>query len=139
MTDLNDTIDPGQSDREPATRTEERLRAAGERARDRIRDSAARAADATEEATNGVRGAARSLERRAVDPLRVPAFVRDRPLAAVGIAFGAGLLLGLGRDPGDRSWVMRKAVGKVRGAVVSGLSAAVVHEVRTLVDPSWLE
>ena len=139
MTDLNETFGRDRPDSEPSTRSEERLRTAGEHARKHIHDSAARAADAAEGAAARVQGAARSLDRRVEDPMRVPAFVRDRPLAAAGIAFGAGLLLGLGRDRGDRSWVTRKAVGKVRAAVLSGLSAAVMHEVRALVDPSWHE
>jgi ElaB/YqjD/DUF883 family membrane-anchored ribosome-binding protein len=135
----HDAAGNGPSADEPFASAEERIRDSAEHARDRIRGSAARAAGAAEETTERVRAAARAMETRMSDPARIPAFVRDRPLAALGIAFGAGLLLGLGRDPGDRSWVMRRAVSKVRTAVTSGLSAAVVHEVRSLVDPAWLE
>jgi ElaB/YqjD/DUF883 family membrane-anchored ribosome-binding protein len=138
MSHRNDPTGNGPSD-EPFADARERIHETAEHARDRIRSSAERAAGAAEETTERVRSAARAIEMRITDPARVPAFVLDRPLAAVGIAFGAGLLLGLGRDRGDRSWVMRRAISKVRTAVMSGLSAAVVHEVRSLVDPAWLE
>jgi len=125
--------------RDPATDAERRVREAGQHATDRIHNSATRTADAAEQATARVRSATRAVNARLTDPGRTPAFVRDRPLAAAGIAFGVGLLLGLGRDTGDRSWVVRKAAKKIRGTVLSGLSAAVIHELRSLVDPAWLE
>jgi ElaB/YqjD/DUF883 family membrane-anchored ribosome-binding protein len=139
MSQRHDPTGNGPAAGEPFTDAQERLHETAEHARERLRGSAERAAGAAEDTTERIRAAARAMETRISDPARLPAFVRDRPLAAVGIAFGAGLLLGLGRDRGDRSWVMRRAVSKVRTAVMSGLSAAVVHEVRSLVDPAWLE
>ena len=66
----------------------------GERARDRASEAGARAGAAADAARERVREGAQQVGDRAGDWLaKAEGFVRERPLAAIGIAFAAGWLL----------------------------------------------
>lgn len=58
--------------------------------------------------------------------------VRGNPLAAVGIAFAAGLAIAAISRPPDRRWVVERARLQLRTAILSGLTALAAREVRTL-------
>lgn len=60
--------------------------------------------------------------------------VQEYPLAAIGIAFGAGFILAGSRDDDGGSHRMSHAVDQLKGAVVGSLSAAVSRELRAFVD-----
>lgn len=72
-----------------------------------------------------------ALERHSV----LPTLIRERPLAAVGIAFGAGFLLMAGRGR-QRSWLTRQALQRLRRAVLAGVGAAAAAELRTFLHRS---
>jgi ElaB/YqjD/DUF883 family membrane-anchored ribosome-binding protein len=56
--------------------------------------------------------------------------VRKNPLAAVGIAFAAGLAIAaISAPPRDRRWVVERARRQLRATILSGLTAAVAGEV----------
>ncbi|MGH7457780.1 MAG: hypothetical protein ACREKN_01690 [Longimicrobiaceae bacterium] len=126
----------GEDDDGVFHQTAERVRDAGRT----VREAASRAYQAGVETGERVAGAAGRANRRleeVEDTLErrtsLPGFVRHRPLAALGVAFGAGLLIGLGRDDGSRGWLMRQSASRIRKAVIGGLSAALVYEARSLV------
>jgi len=59
----------------------------------------------------------------------IPAFVRQRPAMAVGIAFGAGFFLAaMGHRP--RKWVLRSAYRRAGRAVFAGLGAVALAEIQ---------
>lgn len=59
----------------------------------------------------------------------IPDFVRQRPAVAVGVAFGAGFFLAaMGHRP--RRWVLRSAYRRAGRAVVAGIGAIALAEIR---------
>lgn len=74
---------------------------------------------------------------RAEDRLEDTGFlstVRQNPLPALGIAFGAGFLLAGGGDGGSRGALMTGARKQLRSAVMSGISAVLAQELRSFMD-----
>jgi ElaB/YqjD/DUF883 family membrane-anchored ribosome-binding protein len=94
-----------------------------------LRDSAQEAVgDARERASKAVDRAERELEERT----GIVTMIRDNPLPALGIALAAGYLLaGSRRD--KRGRLMNMATGQLRGAIMGGLSAALMNELRDIV------
>ena len=124
-----------------------------EQAKDKARDVADQAKDRASEATDQARQKASELKGRAgelssqaqeklsgalsraqeaLDERGLLDTIRQNPLPALGLAFGAGFLLA-GSDDSDRHGTMSKAKNQLKGAVMGGLSAAVAQEARSLV------
>lgn len=108
----------GASDRFEAFRrnTAERIEDVAHRSRQRAGEVLGRAEQKLEEKTNLV------------------STVQEYPLAAIGIAFGAGFLLAGSRDRDGGSHRMSHAIDQLKGALVGSLSAAVSRELRAFVD-----
>jgi hypothetical protein len=100
----------------------ERLR---EEARGRFGDVGNRASGFAEH----VRG---SLAAR-VERSDVLATIREYPLTAVSLAASAGFLVAFATASTERSWVVERARRQLRAAIISGLTAAVAHELRSIV------
>lgn len=117
-----------------------------EQAKDKARDVADQAKDRATEATDQARQKASELSSKAQEKLSgalsraqealdergLLDTIRQNPLPALGLAFGAGFLLA-GSDDSDRHGTMSKAKNQLKGAVMGGLSAAVAQEARSLV------
>ncbi len=73
-------------------------------------------------------------ERKLEEKTHLVSKAQKQPLAALGIAFGAGFLLA-GSDSGERkSQRMSKATNQLKGALMGGFSAAVSREIRQFID-----
>jgi hypothetical protein len=97
-----------------------RLADLGERAQDfagHMRDSA----------RGGLQSAATMIEETAV-----VGAIKNNPLTALGVAFIGGLAIAITRQPTTRYWMLDRARRQLRTAIISGVSAVVVQELRTL-------
>jgi hypothetical protein len=56
---------------------------------------------------------------------------RERPLAALGLAFSAGYLLSHAADD-DTNWVVERARRQLKALIMTSLGAIVAHEVQSL-------
>lgn len=107
---------------------------AGE-ARSRMDEAKGKAGDMASQARDKA-GEAFNRAESALQDSGAMNILRDNPLAALGIAFGAGFILaGSGDDGQSRrgGGAMGKAKHQLKGAVMGGLSAAVAQEVRSMV------
>lgn len=82
----------------------------------------------------GLAGRARnSLSGRLPNPDLLEA-VRSRPLTAVGLLFSAGFLLAVTTGSGRRPAFLDRARSRVRTVLLTGLTAAVAQELRSIVS-----
>ncbi|MDR0787314.1 MAG: hypothetical protein LBG44_05555 [Gemmatimonadota bacterium] len=64
----------------------------------------------------------------------VVTLIRKNPLAACGIAFATGAAIAaLSARPSDRRWIVERARRQLRTAILSGLTAAVTAEIRSVI------
>ena len=122
---------------------------AAEKARE-LRDRAGDTLDEAESRAGEMASRARQkggeLMDRAEEKLQESGFLdsaEEYPLAALGIAFGVGFVLAGSGDDESRQQRQKgrqqrgtfdRAVDQVKGALMGGVSAAISHEIRTLVD-----
>jgi signal transduction histidine kinase len=85
-----------------------------EQARDRLIETASRVGAAVEERTGLLRG------------------VRGHPVAAVGLAFSLGFLVAAASGGSGRNWILERARRQLRAAIIGGATAALAHELRTI-------
>lgn len=90
--------------------------------RDAIRDLPGRTRDA-------IHDAAESIDKQT----GLLTSIRERPLAAAGIAFATGFLLA-GTDDPPRHVAVARARARIRSALIAGVSAALSRQLRTFVD-----
>lgn len=95
-----------------------------------------RASDLLGQAQNRASGlldqAQSTLEERGV-----MSWVRERPLAAFGVAVGLGFVLaGSDNESDDPNSTFGKAKHQLKGAIMGGLSAAVAQEARSMIGMS---
>lgn len=62
---------------------------------------------------------------------RPVALIRRNPLAAVGFGATIGFLLGLASETPERHWAVERARRRLRGAILGGISALVLEELRS--------
>lgn len=118
----------------PFGRAKERLGHAGESASERM--EALR--DRVGEMGDRARGGASNLRERGarlMGDTGAAGLLSRYPLAAFGIAFGAGVLLA-GSGSGRRAGVAFKAKQQLRGAVMAAVTAAAVQQGRSLLGMS---
>lgn len=115
---------------------ESRVDQAKDRAHDMAGQVQERASNLLGQAQNRASGlldqAQNTLEERGVT-----SWIRERPLAAFGVAVGLGFVLA-GSDNGsdDPNSTFGKAKHQLKGAIMGGLSAAVAQEARSLIGMS---
>lgn len=118
----------------PLGRAKERLGHAGESASERM--GALR--DRVEEMGERARGGASHLRERGarlLDDTGAGGLLSRYPLAAFGIAFGAGVLLA-GSGSGRKAGMAFKAKQQLRGAIMAAVTAAAVQQGRSLLGMS---
>lgn len=93
----------------------ERAREAAGAARQRLEEAVGAAGDRLDERTGAL------------------GLVREYPLLATGLAFGAGFLLA-GDGIRSRGGLLGSAMGQLRAALIAGLGAALTQELRAFVD-----
>jgi hypothetical protein len=76
---------------------------------------------------DGLRTATEKLDRTGV-----VGAIRNNPLTAVGVAFVGGVAIAVAAQPTERHWMFERARHQLRTAIISGLSAVAVQEVRSL-------
>jgi ElaB/YqjD/DUF883 family membrane-anchored ribosome-binding protein len=59
--------------------------------------------------------------------------IRQHPLAAVGIAFSVGFVVAAASRATDRNWALERARRRLRGAIVSGMTGVLAHELRAII------
>lgn len=112
----------------------------GERARERVDEARERVAELGERAREAAGAARQRLEEavgaaedRLDERTGALGLVREYPLLATGLAFGAGFLLA-GDGIRSRGGLLGSAMGQLRAALIAGLSAALTQELRAFVD-----
>lgn len=117
------------------SRTDQAREKAGEvadQARERMDEAKGRAGEMASQAKEKA-GQAFDRAESALQDSGAMSFLRDNPLAALGLAFGAGFILAGSSDVGSgKSGTIGKAKHQLKGAVMGGLSAAVAQEVRSM-------
>jgi ElaB/YqjD/DUF883 family membrane-anchored ribosome-binding protein len=116
--------------REGAEETVNRLREAGHDLQDRVHDVREKLDDGWTQTRDRVRGAMNDAEELLEERTGLLPWVRNNPLPATMIAFGAGLVVSGGALAGRRGGVR----GQLRAALLSSLGGALVSEVRGFLD-----
>jgi ElaB/YqjD/DUF883 family membrane-anchored ribosome-binding protein len=134
----------GEDARDLAAKARDRAGTMVDDARDQAENVAAdvksRANDLRHRAEEAV-GQARASAGQALDRAEteleertgVISMIRDNPLPAVAVAFGVGYLLA-GRSSGKRGRVTGMATRQLRTAIMGGISAALMREVRGILE-----
>jgi signal transduction histidine kinase len=63
----------------------------------------------------------------------IGAAAREHPILTIAIAFSAGILLAASTGDTTRNWIVERARRRLRAAIIGGVTAAVTHELRSLI------
>lgn len=77
---------------------------------------------------------ARSRAGDAVPPTSLLSSVEKHPMAALGLMFSAGFLLAISTGGRERPQFVSHARNRIRGLLLTGLTAAVAQELRSIVS-----
>jgi hypothetical protein len=101
--------------------------------RERVAGAGDRAGDVADTVREGISERVGRVGIRFEERTGLLGTIRSHPLAATGLAFSVGFLVAAATGSDDRSWVVERLRRQLRAMLLSGLSAAVAHELRTLV------
>jgi ElaB/YqjD/DUF883 family membrane-anchored ribosome-binding protein len=105
----------------------------GPDAGERIGEFADRAGDFVDRVRDTVGTRARDAVSSLDDRTGVSALIRENPLAAVGIAFAAGLTIAAISEAKEGHWVIERTRRQLRSALLSGLAAVAARELRGII------
>lgn len=113
-----------------ADQARERASGVAGQAREKAEQLRGRAGELSSQAQEKLSGAL-SRAQDALEERGLLDTIRQNPLPALGLAFGAGFLLA-GSDDSDQHGTVYKAKNQLKGAIMGGLSAAVAQEARSM-------
>jgi len=102
-------------------------------ARDRLDEARARAGALADHARDRVQESIERVNDSLNGPTGVVPAIRTRPLLAVGIAFSTGLLISAVTGNRKRNWVLERGRRQLRSLIISSVTAALAHELRSIV------
>jgi ElaB/YqjD/DUF883 family membrane-anchored ribosome-binding protein len=102
-------------------------------AMDRIEDVRDRASELADRARDRIHDSYDRVNDGLYGPTGLVPTVRERPLVSVAVAFSTGFVVAALTGPRKRNWIVERARKQLRAVIISGVTAALTHELRAVV------
>jgi hypothetical protein len=100
---------------------------------DRIEDVRDRASELADRAKDRISDSYERVNDGLYGPSGLVPTVRERPLVSVVVAFSTGFVVAALTGPRKRNWIVERARRQLRAVLISGVTAALTHELRAVV------